>query len=312
MNYKIVLLILIILVVLLVLINEINNRTEYFTYNTLNIKLPNYAFGNVLSSYFYYVTKAYLENKNLYITNYNDNHFKEFRKLLPEKIIIHNKYIHNSNTNNLNKLKSIFPESMWSDRTPSRHFLSNTISIIKDNTLITKNTKYNIDCIIHFRCSDIPFYKPQGYNLLKFKWYKNALNLCLKKTSINKIYILNCNKHLSSDKNKKKCIEWCKLLMDYINNEFNIKTEIMCNDIEKDILYMLNSKCLISSGSSFSFCLGMLSDNIFVYPSYANDDKILECVDEPIRKKSICLKKDFIKHKDVSDYYIMNNSLFYS
>jgi len=100
--------------------------------------------------------------------------------------------------------------------------------------------------------------------------------------------------------------------MNYIKNEFNIETEVMCNDIKKDILYMLNSKCLISSGSSLSFCLGMLNDTIFVFPSPATDDKISECIDKPIRKKSICLKKRFIKHKDVSDYYTMNNSLFYS
>lgn len=311
MNILIIILLIIIIILFLLSYIHIQNKKNYnYNDNTLKIELPNYAFGNVLASYFYYVTKAYSENKNLYITNYNDNHknFKELRKLLPEKIIIHNKYIYDSNSKELNKLKLIQPVSIWVNPV----LLYNTIPILKDNTLITKNTKYNTDCIIHFRCSDIPFMKHFSYHLLKFKWYKWAINLCLKKTSINKIYILNCNKHNSSVKNKKKCVEWGNLLMNYIKNEFNIETVIMCNDIEKDILYMLNSKCLISSGSSLSFCLGMLTDNIFVFPSCVTNDKISECIDKPIRKKSICLKKDFIKHKDVNDYYTMNNSLFYS
>jgi len=293
-----------VLVLILVFYLIYKHTKESFTeYN--NIELPTYAFGNVLSSYFYYLTKAYSENKNLYITNYNNSHFKELRKLLPREIIIYNKYVYDSNSNDLN---SVSPASIWN----KIKLLQNIIPILKDNILFKKNKKYSKDCIIHYRCSDIPFVRQHGYHLLKFKWYKNAIKECFKKTSINKIYILNCNNHLSNDKNKNKCIEWCDLLINYINSELNIKAIQMCNNIEKDILYMLNSKCLISSGSSLSFSLGMLSDNIFVYPSYSTDYERRGCTDKQLRKNSICLEKDFIKHKGVKDYYKLDNSLFYT
>ena len=131
----------------------------------------------------------------------------------------------------------------------------------------------------------------------------------MEKTTIKKITILNCNKHISKDKNN-KCIEWGNLLGEYLKKQFNIDYEISCGSLEDDMHYMLNSKCLISTAGSLSFCLGILSDNIFVYPSNGTDKKINKC-EAVIRENSFCLEKDFIKHNDVDDYNNMNNNLLY-
>jgi hypothetical protein len=289
------------------------NKLPNYFYNLINkntyiINIPeHYAFGNKLSSYFYHLTIAYINNKNCVINNIDNINNKLIKLLIPKISIITNNcpyYL----INNLNNIKGINKPSFWEHK----QYFKYIHPINKKNCIFNKDTSYTKDCIIHFRCSDIPFVKHQQYHLLKFNWFLKSIKICLKKIKINKIYILNCSDHLSNNNNnKKKCKEWSKLLGIFLEYNLNINFEIMCNNIKDDIFYMLNSKCLISSGGSLSFTLGMLTDNIFIYPTNSTDSKNLNCSLTPIRDNSICLKKDFIKHKDIKDYNKLNNNLLY-
>lgn len=301
---KILVLLIIILILILLKQKEyFNNKSDIY----INFMLPDYPLGNILSMYMYFLTISFIEGKNMNIVNYNynNNKFKLVQLLLPQKIKITRpcpQYLKDEYT----KLKKYLNVNFWEHKKIVKYIYP----LLKENIIYKKNRKYIKDCIIHFRCSDVPFVKHPQYHLLKFNWFKKAMNICLKKTNIKKITILNCNKHFSKDQNN-KCLEWTQLLGEYLKNEFNIGYEISCGSLEDDMHYMLNSKCLISSSGSLSFCLGILTNNIFVYPSNSNDDEIDKCEVVSIRKNSFCLEKEFIKHYEVDDYNNMNNNLFY-
>ncbi len=117
-----------------------------------------------------------------------------------------------------------------------------------------KNVKYPV---LHFRCSDIPFVRHDGYHIPKISSVKWVINI-LKDKNYSKIIWLNCKSHTHVMKIN-------NTLCDSINNiyieEFKksgIEVILQCDTILKDFYTMVYSPLLISlNSSSFSFMAGI-------------------------------------------------------
>jgi len=296
---QIFIIITIIILIIFAIIKSINNIFR----NKKEITLPNFNSGNVLSSYLFHIYKSYLNNES-YIIFYNIPEI--LRDIIPSKISI-NRKIPNKTKNYLKKLEkkyNLFQEGFWSYKI----FIKHINFILKDNIKLQKNKDIDIDCLIHIRCSDVPFERNDYYHLILFKWYIDAINICKSKINIEQITILICNTHPNreiDDIKKEKCNEWTNLLINYIETNLKIKCKLECSNLDNDIQKLINCKSLITTSSSLSFTLGLLSDNILVYLSDEYETISMDCV--KVRDNSYCLKKQFIKHRDIEDYYNFNN-----
>ena len=297
--YKNIINVIIILIIFIIFIFfKKNNLRETFTTSYV---IPNYALGNILSHYFYHIALAWRNNKRLIVRSNKSNN--KLVKKLPKMVILKEScpdFIRNYNFGVVDKagVSLWIHQDIWKYLIP---IIYDTMSNISDLTIPS------FDCVIHFRCSDIPFNRHKFYHLLKYEWYKKAINMCLKKQKINEIIILNCNTNYTRDSNN-LCLKWGKDLGNYLYKYFKISYKILCNDVNEDFIIMKNSKCLISSGSSLSFFAGLSSKNLFIYPSTGTDYKIEKC--HIMRNNSICIPKLFIKHNEVSDYKKLNKDLF--
>ncbi len=284
----------------------VNKPQDSFTnyQQKYHVTLPNFHIGNKLSSYFYFLTIAYITNENLVIDNLDKPENDIIKLQIPQESSIPDDcpiFL----TTKLETIKSIAPESFWSHH----QYFKYIYPVIKKNSLYNPNIQYIKECVIHFRCSDVPFVKHGRYHLLKFNWYLNCLRLVLREMNLSKITILNCNAHLSKDTNK--CQEWTNLLGRFLKDNLNIEYEVLCHSLKEDLLYMLNARALISSGGSLSFSAGLLSNNLFIYPSSSLENETINCHKHQIRQNSYCLNKVFIRHSEVDDYHHLDNKLFY-
>ena len=294
--------IIILLITILFIYTVFKSNNNIFM-NKKEIILPKYNVGNILSVYLFHIYKSYLNNESYIVFN---NVPEILHNIIPNKINI-NKKIPTETKNYLKKLEkkyNLFEEGFWSYKI----FIKHINFILKDNIKLQKNKDIDIDCLIHIRCSDVPFERNNYYHLILFKWYVDAINICKSKINIEQITILFCNTHPTREINnikKEKCNEWTNLLINYIETNLKIKCKLECSSLDNDIQKLINCKSLITTSSSLSFTLGLLSDNILVYPSDEYETISMDCV--KVRDNSYCLKKQFIKHRDVDDYYNFNN-----
>jgi hypothetical protein len=166
--------------------------------------------------------------------------------------------------------------------------------------------------IVHFRCADVPFGKHPQYHLVKYEFYKKALEMVKNKTGIDykKIILLSCNTHLSGNDNQVKCGEYIQSMVDYFNS-IGYEVEVQCNSNIDDFAKLYYAPAVISNVSSFSFMTGYFGKGVFVCSQH-NDER--NTSDEMC---NICddwmIKGYQIKHKLVDDYYdtekIINNFL---
>jgi hypothetical protein len=179
--------------------------------------------------------------------------------------------------------------------------------------MFTKS-KLNIqsDCpVIHFRCADVPFAKHFHYHLVKYEFYKKALEIIQSKTGrqYNKVILLSCNTHNSSDENKKTCNIYVKTMVDYLNS-IGYEVDVQCNSNIDDFAKLYYAPAVISNVSSFAIISGYFGKGIFVCSeNNIESNKGTTC--------SICndwmIKGYQIKHKLIDNYYdtenVINNFL---
>ena len=159
------------------------------------------------------------------------------------------------------------------------------------------------DCVIHFRCSDVPFCRHESYHLIKYSWYREAIIVALEHYQIENIQILSCVSHNVNDYNY-LCKDLAYDLGKFILDEFGIPFQISCGTIEEDMGMMYKSKVLITGISSFSFFAGLASNNLFIIPTMDKEDDIQPLLppEKSCRDNMIVIKKAFIRHRDIDDY----------
>jgi len=183
--------------------------------------------------------------------------------------------------------------------------------------VINKLFEYNLktypildkDCIcIHIRCSDIPFVKHTNYHLYKMQWYKNAIDFALTLGTYSKIVIVSCSGHKSTNEYKDACKLFVDSYYEFLSSTYDFPVSIVCQTMYEDMYTMYNSKCLIASPSSFSYYVGISSDNIFITTSTkplqeCNDSySNTHCSDIPIKNNMYYIPPLYIDHKNVDCY----------
>ena len=288
--YKIILSIIFVILILSIIIIFTRRTNNYETY-----KVENYAIGNTLSSYFtlyFYCCKS--KKKFLINTEHKSVIIKHLPKNLPFQFInvefdidLLKKYI---------KTPSLWEENfkVWKSLQPIVE------KCIKNSKNLSNIITPKYECVIHFRCADVPFVKHKSYHLLKYSWYSKAINMALLYKNFTKIHIIMCNTH-HSNKLSYLCNDLVKDLQSFILKTFNIQSIVICNKPDEDFYIMYNSHILIGCISSFSFFAGLASDNLYILPTFEKEND--SCI-EPIscRKNMVFIRKEFFKHKDINDY----------
>ncbi len=153
--------------------------------------------------------------------------------------------------------------SDWKIRTGILCIMQNWYRKIIKSTFPYPKTYHNV--IIHYRCSDAPFNHSIHYEMVKYSWYLEALNIAKNHVDINQITILACYQHKSNVCEANICDIYAHDLMDYLSERVKAEIKIGCGSVEDDFLAMAHADCLISPSSSLSFMAGYGSDNIFIH-----------------------------------------------
>lgn len=175
-----------------------------------------------------------------------------------------------------------------------------------DEKSITCQSSTTPDVVIHFRCADAPRNRHYEYVFQKFKWYQIALERAAtqlgKKVEDLSITILSCTDfNLGGDNEQKKqdeekqtilCSSVVKALVSYLN----INVSVKCGSVREDFLLMMNTPCLISSGSSLSYLAALTNENLMITPDYLHTDNLY------YRDNWVVLPSEELKHDDVVDY----------
>ena len=235
------------------------------------------------------------DTKSTYNGKYVEKKY-EFIESLPKKIIfneeINNKLIE---TNiNFEYYKNVPSLDFWGIHSLEKHKIHSIMKpymniIFNDSfTKLGLNTVGKVP-IIHFRCADTPFIKISNYHFQKYDFFKDAL----KKYDFNKVIILSCTKHLSSNEDKESCMKYAELLKEQLN-EYN--PEIKCGTNTDDFVSMFYAPLVISTISSFSFMSGYFGNGIYIQPNMMMNNA--ECNDCPSEYKGYN-----IPHDKVNDYH---------
>jgi len=271
---------------------------------TNNIKLN---IGNYLVIYFYLMGKSFLSGNDFYYKHKNLEFIKDLPKYVPLNKNIHNELIKYNFT--LHELveeeKKIILVAMWTIINKRREkfwlIMKPQINQILDETLKKNNLYKKIDCpVIHFRCSDVPFIRNGYYFFQKYNFFKDSLEEIKNKLNINydKVILLSCNFHKSSDKNSEKCNIYAESLKLYLEN-LGYNVNVKCNSNIDDFATIFYAPAIISTCSSFSFISGFFSNGLFISEGHyasGSDIKCNNCDD--------WLKNGYsIEHHDVLDYY---------
>ena len=258
--YIIILLIVIILFILL------KGKNEGFENVDINI-------GNVLSIYYYEYFISLLKKEHFY---YKTD--KPFIKLFPDFIPFDQELSDKLENKSITyeRYKNYENDAFWTSETPEKQVIHNIMkpymnkimnNVFTDNKLV-KGVKYPI---IHFRCADTPFTKHHHYYLQKYKYFKDALRSVPK---FDKIIILSCNTHLSSENNEKSCNDYTIMLKNELS-KYNPK--IQCGTNVDDFVSMFYAPVVISTQSSYSFMAGFFGYSTYIQPNFMENDK--ECED---------------------------------
>ena len=258
--------IIILLSVIIIFILIKKSRKEGFENVDINI-------GNVLSVYYYDYFISLLKKEHFYYKNKNPfiNLFPEF---IPFEQELSDKLENKGIT--YERYKNYENESFWTSETPEKQvihgimkpYMNKIMNDVFTNNKLVKEVKYPI---IHFRCADTPFIKHPHYYLQKYKYFKDALQSIPK---FDKIIILSCNKHLSSEENEKSCNEYVTMLQNELTR-YNPK--IQCGTNVDDFISMFYAPVVISTQSSYSFMAGFFGNSTYIQPNFMEDNK--ECED---------------------------------
>jgi hypothetical protein len=274
----------IIIIVIFLCINK-NIKKENFENVSINI-------GNILCVYYYNYFISILKKEHFYYKN-DDSFINLFPKFIPFDQKISNDFDENNIT--YEKYKNYDDVSFWGSETKEKQMIHTIMkpsmnqimnSVFQENRL-QKEVKYPI---IHFRCADTPFIKQRHYYLQKYKYFKDALKSVKK---FDKIIILSCNTHLSSEKNEKSCGEYTNLLKEQLA-EYNPIVE--CGTNVDDFISMFYAPLVISTQSSFSFMAGFFGNGTYIQPNFMDENK--ECNDCDSKWKGYS-----ISHEMVNDYH---------
>lgn len=283
----------ILLIIIIILIIFLKGELRFFEHMD-NISTP-IPIGNYLCREFYLMGCSFRNNKDYTPSYSNIPHF-------PTNFIC---------DTNIHKQLLTLPDYVFniSDRVGTWCCNDNNINsfwyILKPyinkilNELFTKNNLQNkVDYpVIHYRCSDVPFVKHFHYHLVKYKFYKDALEE-LKKNGINtqSINLMSCNTHINN--NTEKCNQYTQSLKKYLE-DLGYNVIMSCGTNIDDFATIFYSPASISNGSSFSFMSGYFGNGIFISEGHVDEHNIN-------KKCTNCnwLKSGYtLLHKDVDNYY---------
>ena len=296
----------IIILLLIAIINMFSmwRKREYFE----NIKVD---IGNFLCKYYYIVAVDFIEGRDCnqevpdvdfikYLPSFLplDNEIKQklitngFTKEELEKEINYNTIFGTWLVNN--NRRGLFWELM-------KPFVNKTL----DDAFVKTGLKMNAiettkeTICIHFRCSDVPFWRLNQYHLQKYSYFKK----CLEEVSYlgyRKIKLVSCSFHGSNEDNQIACKKYVDSLVEYLGS-LGYSVETQCNSNIEDFAALFYAPVTISTGGSFSFMSGYFGDGIFIAEGhYINDENFphSQCTDCSWLKHGHCLK-----HSDVEEYY---------
>ena len=210
---------------------------------------------------------------------------------------------------------------LWQIKLDCKNHMYKFINFVINN-YINQNQLINIDknslsetICIHFRCSDGPFNKLCLYELVSFNFYKEAIKIALSKQKISRIIILSSTKHRGDKHNifnknisKNQSLinqQYCsKYLNEYINRlkeyvkDLNISIEIESNNVSGDLYYLKNAYCSIITAGTFGLYGAYGSNNLLILSDNLKNNNY--------RDNIVIIKDNIIKHKNVKDYYDMN------
>jgi len=266
-------------------INSKNKNVESFENVTIHI-------GNVFSVYYYRYFMSILKKEDFHYEN-NETFINLFPKFIPFNEELFNK-LNNINIkyeNYINYEDVAFWTSDTKDKQNIHSIMKSYMNKIMNDTFVKNNLQKEVKYpIIHFRCADTPFVKHPQYYFQKYKYFKDSIDSL---PNFNKIIILSCNSHLSSEENKNSCNQYVELLKEQLN-EYN--PEIQCGTNVDDFISMFYAPAVISTQSSYSFMSGFFGNGKYIQPNFMNNNE--EC--------STCeteYKGYNIPHNIVNDYH---------
>jgi hypothetical protein len=293
--------------------NIIKNKKELFSNNNIPLNI-----GNYLVIYFHLMGKSFLNGKDFYYKPKDIDFIRDLPSYIPYNKEIYNKLVINNYT--IDEIKSeekkIILVAMWTIINKRREdywlILKPQIKEILDTTLRKNNLFKKVDSpVIHFRCSDTPFIRNGYYFFQKYKFFKDSLEDIKKKLNVeyNKVILLSCNFHKSTDKNSTACNIYAESLKTYLE-DLGYIVDVKCSSNLDDFATMFYAPAVISTCSSFSFMAGFFSNGIFISEGHFESGNERRCND--------CgewLKSGYsIEHHNIEDYYNTENviKLLYS
>jgi hypothetical protein len=225
--------------------------------------------GNILCDYFYYMGLAWSKGEDFeWQRPRDDGFYQHLPKTLPpprDANIVWNEF-GPSDGPTVNDISWLGIPEFWQSMKPY-------INEILDEALTKEGLKpENPSNVIHFRCSDTPFNKWDGYMLPKYSFYK--------KLGLKDVEIVNCSTHLAGEKEQEACGKYVDLLQTELENE-GVHVTTSCGKIDGDFAKMFYAPILVTTGSSMSFFAGMFNDREFIKPS----------------------KEEYLHHSSVRTYY---------
>jgi hypothetical protein len=263
------------MILILILFFEPNKKEDFE-----NIKID---IGNTFCDYYYKYFISIINKKNFVYnvkSTYNGKYIEEksqFIDSLPKKILfnaeIYDKLIE---TNiDFEKYKNVYSLDFWGIHSLEKHTIHAVMKPYMNKIFNNLFTKLGLNVIstnpiIHFRCADTPFIKINNYHFQKYDFFKDVL----KKYNYNKVIILSCTKHLSSNEERESCMKYAELLKDQLKI---YNPEIKCGTNIDDFVSMFYAPVVISTQSSYSFMAGFFGNSTYIQPNFMENDK--ECED---------------------------------
>lgn len=266
--------------------------------------------GNHLSWYFHKLGRTILQKKDFSEKLDNVN----FIKYLPSEIIYNDSEICKRTYDKFAEMGVTYensgycPTAEWfiRDNNHLNFWLSMKplVQELLDNAFKKTGINSPVDCpVIHFRCSDVPFQRHPDYHLIKYEFYKKALEDINSKTSLNysKVKILYSNGHLGDEKNGAACDIYSNTLKKYLE-DLNYEVQMVANADIEDFANLFYAPAVISTVSSYSFMSGFFGKGIYITVENLSEDE------EKSKCDSEYMYNGFhLKHKMVDDYYDTDN-----
>jgi len=291
------------------------------------VNIPDKNIGNQIDR----MISLHLLSKNIQIREFLFKYIAWNRDIYTKNLFRENEVIKDYNLNIISTIEIFICyllSTLWASNRDYKILANDYLQTIVNNYIdegksLDKIVEIDLSktIVIHFRCSDIPFNRFINYNIYKYEWYKKALDYAINKSNIKfeKIIIISCNNYknyiskLFNPSNNKTHLntDMCKLYInEYVNNmkEFNLPIETQCNNIYQDFYILRNAACLITTTGSYGHYAGLSSKNLWITSSlnFKNNNNIFlnfGCDSAFTRKNTVIIPPIIIKHKDVKDYY---------